>query len=59
MNLTFYKYLSRTECTDKSGVADGNCAAGFGVCCVIATSSCSIIANNVTYVQVGNLKCNF
>ena len=24
---------SSTECTAKSGSADGNCASGFGVCC--------------------------
>jgi len=26
---------SSTECSDKGGSAEGNCAAGFGVCCVI------------------------
>ena len=25
--------LTLTECQAKSGVANGNCAAGFGVCC--------------------------
>merc|ERR1711963_739133 len=24
-----------TECTDKGGTAEGNCASGFGVCCII------------------------
>ena len=26
--------LTSSECSSKSGTSDGNCAAGFGVCCV-------------------------
>ena len=29
--------MTATECNSKSGgVADGNCAAAFGVCCVVS-----------------------
>ena len=27
--------LTSEECTDKGGTTDGNCAASFGVCCII------------------------
>jgi len=27
--------FSSTECSDKGGSAEGNCASGFGVCCII------------------------
>jgi len=27
--------FSSTECSDKGGTAEGNCASGFGVCCII------------------------
>ena len=41
-----------SECTSNGGNADGNCAAGFGVCCVISTSTCgSIISTNITYLK--------
>merc|ERR1712241_1376014 len=30
---------SSTECSEKGGVAEGNCAAGFGVCCIIKIKS--------------------
>merc|ERR1711953_847028 len=30
---------STTECSDKSGTASGNCAAGFGVCCVFLNTA--------------------
>ena len=26
---------SSTECTDNGGSASGNCASGFGVCCIV------------------------
>lgn len=28
--------FTTTECTEKGGSTDGNCAAGFGVCCVFS-----------------------
>jgi len=27
--------FSSTECSDKGGTAEGNCASGFGVCCIV------------------------
>lgn len=45
--------MAVSECaTMGGGVAQGNCAAGFGVCCVITQSECgSVIQNNCTYIQ--------
>jgi len=40
--------FTAAECTTKSGVATGNCASGFGVCCVAVVDSCS------PYVQQNN-----
>merc|ERR1712088_233152 len=38
---------SSTECSDKNGMAQGNCASGFGVCCVFlntgATTATTIV----------------
>eukprot|EP00090_Calanus_glacialis_P027414 TRINITY_DN43201_c0_g1_i1.p1 TRINITY_DN43201_c0_g1~~TRINITY_DN43201_c0_g1_i1.p1 ORF type:complete len:380 (-),score=76.16 TRINITY_DN43201_c0_g1_i1:263-1402(-) len=49
---TYGTCYTASECTTKSGTADGNCAAGFGVCCVISTSTCSsTISTNTTYIQ--------
>jgi len=43
---------TESECTSKGGSADGNCAAGFGVCCTITSSTCgSTVSQNCTYVQ--------
>merc|ERR1712018_950917 len=39
---------STTECSDKKGMASGNCASGFGVCCVFinnAAASATISEN--------------
>ncbi|XP_059099719.1 uncharacterized protein LOC131893635 [Tigriopus californicus] len=44
--------LSQQDCVSKGGMASGNCAAGFGVCCVIVVTGCSgTVANNCTYVR--------
>lgn len=44
--------MTTDECTDRSGTADGNCASGFGVCCMFTDSTCgSTISNNCTYIQ--------
>merc|ERR1712012_685409 len=41
-----------TECTDKGGTAEGNCASGFGVCCLFTKDQCSdTIDQNNTYVR--------
>ncbi len=40
------------ECQDRGGSASGNCAQGFGVCCVFTiTSTNDQINQNCTYVQ--------
>jgi len=31
--------FSSTECSEKSGTAEGNCASGFGVCCIVRISA--------------------
>jgi len=52
--------LTTSECTDKGGAADGDCAAGFGVCCVIAISNCpAVVAHNLTYVQNSNYPTGY
>ena len=40
-----------SECRDKSGSAQGNCAAGFGVCCVFVLSTTGEISENCSYIQ--------
>jgi hypothetical protein len=43
-----------TECSDKSGMKSGNCASGFGVCCVFlntAASSSAKISENRTHLR--------
>ena len=41
-----------SECSSKSGTASGSCALGFGVCCVISTSTCgSSVSTNTTYIS--------
>ena len=44
---------SATECSDKGGKASGNCASGFGVCCLFVLSSTSklTVSENNTYIQ--------
>merc|ERR1712110_1149056 len=43
-----------TECSDKSGMTSGNCASGFGVCCIFinsAQASTSTITENRTLIR--------
>merc|ERR1719510_1466118 len=42
-----------TECSDKSGTKSGNCAAGFGVCCVFVYNvlADTTITENRTHIQ--------
>jgi hypothetical protein len=44
---------STTECSDKSGMASGNCAAGFGVCCVFLNNAgvTATITENRTHIR--------
>merc|ERR1711892_177359 len=47
---TYGTCYTATECSTKGGSADGNCAAGFGVCCLITTSTCgATVATNTGY----------
>merc|ERR1712241_803702 len=44
--------LTSSECTSRSGTASGSCAAGFGVCCVVSTSTCGAsLSSNITYIR--------
>ncbi|XP_023333197.1 uncharacterized protein LOC111705003 isoform X2 [Eurytemora carolleeae] len=44
--------LSPLECNQRGGTAEGSCASGFGICCVLRLESCGgQILNNVTQVQ--------
>jgi len=49
---TYGTCYTSSECSAKGGSADGNCAAGFGVCCVIYTTTCGTsISTNTTYIR--------
>merc|ERR1712106_147116 len=49
---TFGTCYTATECSAAGGSADGNCAAGFGVCCLITTNTCgAMISTNTTYIR--------
>ena len=43
--------FTSTECNDKGGTASGNCAAGFGVCCVFILTTTGDITQNCSYIQ--------
>merc|ERR1719348_2167825 len=44
--------ITTSECSSKSGTAAGTCAAGFGVCCVVAVSTCgSTLSSNTSYIR--------
>lgn len=42
--------LNAYECRQKDGQARGECAMGFGVCCVFLASCNTTITNNITYI---------
>lgn len=49
-----------SECSAKSGSAQGNCAAGFGVCCIFTVSATgSEISQNCTYIVNPNFPSNY
>jgi hypothetical protein len=51
-NDMFGTCYTQSECSTKGGSIDGNCAAGFGVCCTFTLSSCgSSVNQNCTYIQ--------
>jgi len=44
--------LTESECSEKSGMAAGGCASGFGVCCVFMLSECGVqVTENCTYIR--------
>merc|ERR1739848_862846 len=44
--------FTATECTEKGGQVSGNCAAGFGVCCLfISSTSGATLSQNCSYIQ--------
>ena len=45
--------LTEDECNNRAGgVKSGNCASGFGVCCVTSVNTCgSTVNDNCTYIQ--------
>ena len=52
--------FTSTECTDRGGTASGNCANGFGVCCVVSTQTCgSTINQNCSYIQNPGFPATF
>lgn len=49
-----------SECRNKGGVIDGNCAAGFGVCCTFTDSTCgSTVTQNCTYITNPNYPTTY
>ncbi|EDW75883.1 uncharacterized protein Dwil_GK14961 [Drosophila willistoni] len=42
------------ECRQKGGQAKGECAMGFGVCCVFVANCNATITNNITYIVSPN-----
>lgn len=52
--------FTSTECQNKGGVKSGNCAAGFGVCCLFLVSSTSTTINqNCTYIRNPNFPAAY
>lgn len=44
--------LTSAECAQQSGTASGNCAAGFGVCCVFMINTCgATVSRNCSYIK--------
>jgi len=40
------------ECSDNAGSADGNCAASFGVCCVLKVTTCAgTVTQNCSFIE--------
>jgi len=49
-----------SECTDRAGRAVGNCASGFGICCVFDSFMCGdTISQNKSYIRSPNYPSNF
>merc|ERR1712051_214228 len=57
---TYGTCYTSSECSSAGGSADGNCAAGFGVCCVIYASTCGTsISTNTTYIRNPNYPSSY
>jgi len=57
---TYGTCYTATECTEKGGSADGNCASGFGVCCLITTNTCgSTVSTNTSYIRNPNYPSSY
>jgi len=41
--------VTSAQCSERSGTANGNCASGFGVCCLVYSSTCTSSGTDVTY----------
>lgn len=47
--------LTSAECSQKGGSSGGDCAGGFGVCCVFMTSTCgATVSQNCSYIKNPN-----
>jgi len=52
--------MTTTECNDNDGQIDGNCAAGFGSCCLFRKSTCGdTITQNSTYIRNPSFPTRF
>jgi len=52
--------FTASECSANGGSAQGNCAAGFGVCCIFSVSaSLSTVNQNCTYIVNPGFPSNF
>jgi len=52
--------FTSSECQSKGGSAQGNCAAGFGVCCVFSVSATgSTVNQNCSYIVNPNYPSNY
>ena len=48
----FNSMITQSECNGVNGLASGKCAIGFGICCVLSSSSCGeTISRNLTYIR--------
>merc|ERR1719244_1204236 len=52
--------FTASECSSKGGSAQGNCAAGFGVCCVFSVSATgSKVSQNCSYIVNPSYPSNY
>merc|ERR1719228_1955664 len=57
---TYGTCYTASECETKGGSADGNCASGFGVCCLITTNTCgSTVSTNTSYIRNLNYPSSY